>query len=464
MPRNYLTDDTIAAIATAIQPAYRAVVRLSGPEAHRVAQAVVTVSHWPSKFPTAVRGQLRHAPVPVSADVWLWQEPASYTGESMAELHIPGAPPLARWTLEQSLLAGARMAEPGEFTLRAFLHGKVDLTEAEAVLAVTRATDDATLRTALSQLDGGLLNPLTRVRSLLVDVLVELEAGLDFAEEDIEFITPERLMDALGQAYQLLETIQHQMAERQEAPSEPVVVLTGEPNAGKSSLFNAMSRGDLAIVTPLAGTTRDYLTARVDLGNAATLRLVDTPGVEPRSEDTPDGKAQLLARMLREQAALELFCLPCDRAWPEPAPESLPAETPQVWLVLTKADLLSDDALEQLQQRVRRLRPRQPVVAVSVCDRPGIDALLERLGRWARGPMAQAAASVVPETAARCRRSISAALDELKRARSAVEQGMPEDLIASSVRSALYEIGLVTGEVHVEEILDGIFQRFCIGK
>ncbi len=471
MPLRYATDDTIAAIATGLQPAHRAIVRISGPDAHRIARILVAVPRWPETFPAAVDGHLTGAgTASVPADLWLWQRPASYTGESMAEIHLPGPPALARWVLERCLLAGARAAEPGEFTLRAFLHGKLDLTEAEAVLAVTQAGDVATLRTALKQLDGGLAEPLTRLRALLVDLLVELEAALDFAEEDIQFITPEQLIEGIDRGIALLEEVQRQMHEREQAPVEPVVVLAGEPNAGKSSLFNALCQGELAIVAPLAGTTRDYLSARLSLDSAVTIRLVDTPGIDEQPATTADRQAQQLARTLHSEAAVRLWCLPCDRLAASDntaAPATglpLPPDDPREWLVVTKADLVSPEVLAGLCEQLRACRPGRPVVAVSTVGPPGIDALLAALSSWAGSTAAQAAAGVVPETAARCRRSIATALTELRHARRAAAEGLPDELVASALRAALHEIGLVTGEVHVEEILDAIFRRFCIGK
>ena len=284
----YHSDDTIAAIASASGGAARGVIRISGSRAAEVLESVFQPDHAgalaATMAPRRIAGTLRaaspfRAALTIPADLYFWPGKRSYTREPMAELHTFGSPPLLAAALRAVCGAGARLAEPGEFTLRAFLAGRVDLTEAEAVLGVIDAAGPTDLATALQQLAGGLARPLGVVREQLLDLLAHLEAGLDFVEEDIEFISRSELEGRLAQIVGQVDDIARQMAVRGVAVDLPRVVFYGYPNVGKSSLFNALLGTHGALVSELAGTTRDYVTATLDLGGCR-CELVDTAGVE----------------------------------------------------------------------------------------------------------------------------------------------------------------------------------------
>ena len=213
---------------------------------------------WSGRFlaPGSITLSGVHSPLP--ATLYFFPGPRSYTGQDLAELHTLGSPPLVERLVADLLTAGARPAQPGEFTLRAFLAGKKDLPQAEAVNAVIEAGTDAELATALAQLAGGVTRPLQSLREDLLNLLADLEAALDFADEDIEFVGKPETLARLDAAIEHLTALAHQLDDRSISGRPVRVALVGLPNAGKSSLFNALAGGD-ALVSPIPGTTRDYL-------------------------------------------------------------------------------------------------------------------------------------------------------------------------------------------------------------
>ena len=276
--------DTIAAVASPPGPGLRGLVRISGPKAWSVALAEFEPDRAAPRpdRPEVLTGRILLAELGrrLPSLVALWPGPRTYTGQPLAEIHTPGAPPLVQCVLELCLNHGARLAEAGEFTLRAFLNGKLDLTRAEAVLGVIDARDTNQLDAALRQLAGGLAGPIERLRDRLLDVLAHLEAGLDFVDEDdVDPIGRAALCRELDAGSEELSRLASRFRDRDRPETRPRVVLIGPPNAGKSRLFNAMVGEQRAIVSPIAGTTRDYLSAPVVLDGLEVV-VVDTAGLE----------------------------------------------------------------------------------------------------------------------------------------------------------------------------------------
>jgi tRNA modification GTPase len=458
-------DDTIAAIASAPGGAARGIVRLSGPNVRRCLEGcfqpepLVPIASIAA--PTAVPGLFRLPGVhsPLRCELYLWPRARSYTGQSVGEIHTLGSPPLLQAVLRAVCIAGARLAEPGEFTLRAFLAGRMDLTQAEAVLGVIDAADSSELEVALGQLAGGLARPLHQLRDALLDLLAHLEAGFDFADEDLAFITPPELSRQLDEAALGIAAILERMISREVAAELVRVVLIGRPNTGKSSLFNALA-GSGALVSDQPGTTRDYLTAKLDLGGVK-CQLVDTAGMESWREPGIMEAAQAAASAQRRQAHVEVLCLDSTRPPDDWERQELAEDASNTRVIaLTKSDLLSPFA----PRKLRTFAERKATISTSAVTGAGLDRLRDAI-RHAILATSGPCGDVVAGTAVRCRESLRLAAQSLDRAGQIVRSdGGGEELVAAEVRAALEELGKVAGAVYTEDVLDRIFSRFCIGK
>jgi tRNA modification GTPase len=363
MPANSLEiDDTIGALASAPGPAARGIVRISGPNALRSLASwfePTDVSRWKSaRRASAHAGGLRLEGLPTALDaiVYAWPNARSYTGQPLVEIHAPGSPPLLEAILVRAFEAGARPARPGEFTLRAFLAGRIDLLQAEAVLGVIDAAGDAALAAALRQLAGGVSGRMTRVRGELIDLLADLEAGLDFVEDGIEFVARDAVVHRIRRCQESIDALLGQCQTRSQSIGRRRVVLGGLPNAGKSTLFNALLARDAALVSSIAGTTRDYLSGILEW-SGIPVELIDTPGWEAVSRDTFGETqasmgpqimirlAQELGAEQRQEAELLLWCSPVDtsesaRSEDFRARSRESEECRRVLIVHTKSDLI----------------------------------------------------------------------------------------------------------------------------
>ena len=449
-------DDTIAALASAPGPSVRGIVRISGRQTPALLQDWFQPDANPPsspafherKLPWRTEGTVAVAglwhPCPVALHYWPGRR--SYTGECLAELHADGSPPLLEALLAEVFRRGVRPAEPGEFTLRAFLAGRIDLVQAEAVLGVIDASGETELKTALSQLAGGLSGGLAELRHDLLDLLADLEAGLDFADEPIEFVAHEELTRRLHDAVATLAPLREQLSDRTRRDAGWRVVLTGPPNAGKSTLFNALTGQEAALVSPQRGTTRDWLGAELDLAGLP-VTLIDTAGTEA-AETGIEQAAQ--ARRLEQlaQADLVLDCRPAD----EPDDRHGCPAANWLWIV-TKADLSAHNDAHQDQTRLR----------ISV-HHSGLIARLKQAIGERLATQVGSRRQFVGSTSARVRGSLEAAAECLQRACQIAARERDEDLLALEIREALGELGRITGAVYTDDILDRIFSRFCIGK
>jgi tRNA modification GTPase len=444
----YHIDDTIAAIASSPTGAARGIVRVSGPDVAAIlrtcfpaaGEALLSASRPTVAGDTIAIG----ASARLAADVYFWPGVGSYTRQTTAEIHTVGSPALLPAVLRAVCAAGARPAGPGEFTLRAFLAGRLDLTQAEAVLGVIDAQSDDRLRQAQQQLAGGLSRPLAEVRESLLDLLAHLEAGLDFVEEDIQFVTREQLAARLEEAAAAIGRTSAQLSTRQRSDAPPRVALVGWPNVGKSSLFNALVADRAALVSDVPGTTRDYLSARVDLGGCG-CELIDTAGRQT-AETVVEHAAQQLAAAQAASCDVECLCLDASRPLNDWEQEQLSASAVRPRLVVwTKCDRAHRGAAAA-------------DVATSAVTGQGLSAL--------RGALRRLIAESVPgdATAERCADSLLRAGEALARARDLVAASQGEELVAAELRVALGEVGKVVGAVYTDDILDRVFSRFCIGK
>jgi len=486
-------DDTIVAVASPPGGAARGIVRLGGPNLRGCLEDCFRPDP-PAPLATIVRSTVVHGVLwlagfdsPAPCELYLWPGRRSYTGQPVAEVHTLGSPPLLEAFVRAACRGGARPAEPGEFTLRAFLAGRIDLTQAEAVLGVIDAAGAAELDAALKQLAGGLAAPLRRLRDDLLELLAHLEAGFDFADEDLPFITAEGLLGQLEAASSQVEELAKKLAFRGDSATRARVALVGPPNAGKSSLFNVLTGRRGAIVSDVPGTTRDYLTAEMDL-DGLKCELVDTAGIDAavgpscregltgagssnnpsslrvRRENSPlpaEGtcsQIELAAQgMTQEQfraAHVRLVCVESGLAREGGKGEgrvNAPGAAEQC-VVLTKCDLRAEPA-----------KIRSGALATSAATGEGIPELKAAI-RAAVLRVSAPQGEVVAGTAVRCGESLRMAAASLERARAAASAGLGEELIAAEVRIALNELGKVAGAVYTDDVLDRIFSRFCIGK
>lgn len=450
------SDDTIVAVATAVGRGVRGIVRATGPDCEEILRRCLNdpgrlpPERVASAFAAAVR--LRDCPQPLPGTVYFWPTARSYTRQPSVEFHTLGSPPLLEAVVETFCAHGARLAGPGEFTLRAFLAGRLDLPQAEAVLGVIDAQDDRQLKVALTQLAGGLSRPLHALRDELLRLLAHLEAGLDFVEEDIEFISSAQLSADLQRIQARLESLQAQLRGRTwEGQQHPRVVLWGRPNVGKSSLLNALTDQPLALVSAVAGTTRDYVTATLDLGTL-TCELWDTAGLH-LSDDPLEEAAQQVARRGAEQAQLRLLCLDAQRppdSWERAQLEHLARDSAMV-AVVTRCDLPAG------------WQPPAEAVCTSSRSGSGIEALRQRLRDWFAESLATHSDAVVG-TAVRCGTSLQQVAQAVARAADLAAAHTGEELVAAELRWALDELGQVVGVIYTDDLLDQIFSRFCIGK
>ncbi|QDV50808.1 tRNA modification GTPase [Gimesia fumaroli] len=459
---NLQFDDTIVALASAPGGAAAGMIRISGTE---IVPCLSSCFHSDKAWQKSSRserhpGQLRLAGSTQSLPgaLYYWPTSRSFTGQPLAEFHTISAPPLLEAAIENLAAHGARMARPGEFTLRAFLAGRVDLMQAEAVLGVIDAHDHAELNLALSQLAGGVSTRIGAARVDLLELLSELEAGLDFVEEDIEFIDRETLVSRLQQIRIFCERLYEDSSTRMESTGSLSIVLAGLPNAGKSTLYNELVEdADAALVSEVAGTTRDYLATTLNW-QGQPIQLIDTAGMESGEHEISISAQQFRAQQVA-QADLVIWCTAADLKpeWEDidRLQRSQLSESQHLLHIMTKCDLSPAPSANQLEGDCE--------VRLSVATGQGLEDLktlvLSRLTEYRRGSKL-----LIGSTASRCRESLRSAGLSLQAAEEAASLRLGEELVAIEIRESLQHLGQIVGQVYTDDILDRIFSKFCIGK
>ncbi|GAB4459375.1 MAG: tRNA uridine-5-carboxymethylaminomethyl(34) synthesis GTPase MnmE [Armatimonadaceae bacterium] len=459
--------DTIAAIATAAGPAGVGVLRVSGPGAFTVADRMLRRK---TQNPVAAQEghTLRRATVyepqtgePVDDGLLaVFHAPRSFTGEDVVEFQGHGGTVTLNRVLAAALRAGARAARPGEFSERAFRNGKLDLAQAEAIADLISAGTVAAQRAARRQLSGELSGAVLAVRDAIFEALALIEATIDFPEEVGE-IEPERLDAPLARAAARIESLLATAAYGRRLREGITVVLTGRPNVGKSSLLNALSGTQRAIVTDIPGTTRDIVEEQLQLGGIP-VRALDTAGLR-ETTDPVERIGVERARQAVRDADVAIVILDAtagltddDRHFLHTLPDGPPAV-----IAINKADTA---AVAPLVEAVRLwVDVGIPVLGVSAVTGVGLAALTEAVAQTVSGS-ALPSEAVPLVTTARHENALRAAAESLHRARNTITAGLPPELIAVDSHAALASLGEITGETTREEIIAGIFSRFCIGK
>jgi tRNA modification GTPase len=443
--------DTIAAISTPAGEGAIALVRISGPDAVSIADKIFRGKQTPWRFGSHVQhlGEIVAESGDLIDEVMMsiHRAPASYTGEDLVEISCHGGTLVTAKVLEACLRAGARGARPGEFTERAFLNGKMDLTQAEAVIDLIRARTDLALRSATEQLEGKLGQKIGLIRGAFVDLLAQIEASIDFSEEGIAPDEGDKLIERLAsireQIAALLET-----ADQGRILREGVrVVIYGATNAGKSSLLNRLLGHERVIVSDAHGTTRDTIEETVNL-RGVPIRLLDTAGLRT---STSDIEREGIARTERSLQSADLRLHVVDRNAPRPAHFQNSIADGNEILVLNKSDLPQHGDWKNCD-----------ALQISCATGDGLNALeTQILSRISNG-------NLRPENALainmRHRDCLRRALEACDRARKTMEETISPEYLAVDLNDALRAVGEVIGKVDVEQILESIFGQFCIGK
>ncbi|MDO4569338.1 MAG: 50S ribosome-binding GTPase [Planctomycetia bacterium] len=455
----YPLEETIIALSSARRSGgVRGVVRLSGPDTFSALETMGLPVPCASGASFRYRGELAISSR-VSLPVWVscWREGHGYTGQESAEIHAFGAIPFLDQAISKFCAeSNVRLAQPGEYTLRAFLSGRLDLTQAEGVLGAIDATDPQKLDTALRQLAGGLARPLHQLRNDLFDLMGHIEAGLDFSDEDIEFISSEEMVEIIERATEQMEALLDKMKARSLSSDLLTAVLYGLPNIGKSSLFNALLGRGAAIVHDAPGTTRDYLSSTLQL-SGMECRLIDTAGDSFELEtDFIHRESQNFAREQKSVADVRLYCFDAEsfsKVSQSARLHEIENES-NALIVLTRADKCAPMG--------GKIATNSKIIITSAQSGEGLDTLKERLESLLL-ERTGGESDVVSATQLRCRESLRLGVKALLRARLLCNTEFHE-LIASEVRDALDQLGVVVGAVYTEDLLDSIFSRFCVGK
>ena len=446
-----IAGDTIAAISTPAGEGAIALVRVSGADAVAVADKVFRGKEKPSRFASHVQhfGEIFDRADRLIDQVMLaiHRAPTSYTGEDLVEISCHGGTLVTAKVLEACLHAGARAARPGEFTERAFLNGKMDLTQAEAVIDLIRAKTDLALRSATEQLEGRLGEKIRKIRDDLISLLAHIDASIDFPEEGIAPDEGETLRGRLDSVREQIDALLATADQGRILREGVRVVIYGATNAGKSSLLNRLLGYDRVIVSETHGTTRDTIEETVNL-DGVPIRLLDTAGLRASASEL---EREGIARTEKSLQLADLRLHIADRNAPRPPHFGETAGDSNEIVILNKSDLPEESDWKNFH-----------ALRISCATGEGLPELqkeiLARITKQNLRPESTVAIN------ARHRDCLRRALESCDRARAALSHGLPPEYVAVDLNEALRAIGEVTGTVDVEQILDSVFGQFCIGK
>lgn len=468
----FALSDTIVALSTPPGAGALAVVRLSGPEAVSITQALFSKKNLAGQpGHTLHYGALREPGTAQILDevvVALYRAPRSYTREDVVEISGHGSDFIVRQILAALLRQGARLAEAGEFTKRAFLNGALDLAQAEAVADLIAADSALSHQVALNQLRGGFSDELRGLRAQLVQFAALLELELDFGEEDVEFADRTGLARLLAQVQSVVRGLLRSFELGNVIKNGITTVIAGRPNAGKSTLLNALLREERAIVSAIPGTTRDFIEDEVSI-DGLRFRFVDTAGLRDNPADEVEAIGVRRTRERIGQAALLLYLFDLTELSPAEVQADvaeLTASLPNlpVLVVGNKADLVAKEFLVVETQQLTISNKPPATIRIAAGRREGLDELQTALLAQVRGAGLATTGTTTIVTNVRHARALEEALGYL----AAVEQGLAEghgtELLAADLRHALAALGSITGEISSDDLLTSIFTQFCIGK
>lgn len=456
-------EDTIAAISTPIGEGGIGIIRLSGQRALPIAAELFAGSRK-RPFLTVLNFSLQHGYIvhPETHKtldevlVSVMRAPHSYTREDVVEINCHGGLLALQHVLEAVLSRGARLATPGEFTKRAFLNGRIDLSQAESVIDVIRAKTDAGLQLAVQQLRGKLSTQVNHLRDHIAQLLASVEASIDFADDDIEIISHAQIDEQLQNTLAVIDQLLAGAQEGKILRDGLSVAIVGKPNVGKSSLLNVFLQEERAIVTPIPGTTRDTIEDVLNL-NGIPIRLIDTAGLRDTSDEVERLGVERSRRTI-QQADMVLCLFDGSAPWsPEDENFLNVVAHKEKFFILNKIDLPAQLTAEDIQAQ---LHEPMPIFRVSLTEQIGIDALKQAIvNKVMSVPLESVAVTNV-----RHKQALTLAKTSLLHARQSTRAAMSPEFIALDLRDALNHLGEITGETTTDDILDRIFSTFCIGK
>lgn len=455
--------DTIAAISTPPGEGAISIVRMSGEEAVSIAQKVFSGKDLTqAKSHTINYGHIVDPKTHEEIDevmVSLMLAPKTFTREDVVEINCHGGIVATNRILQLLLVNGARLAEPGEFTKRAFLHGRIDLTQAESVMDLIRAKTDRSMKIALNQLDGNLSHLIDSLRKDILDVLAQVEVNIDYPEyDDVEEMTTKLLKEKAIEIKQRIEQLLKTASQGKIMREGLATALVGRPNVGKSSLLNHLLHEDKAIVTDVAGTTRDVIEEYVNV-SGVPLKLIDTAGIR-ETDDKVEKIGVERSKKAIEQSDLVLLVLN--------AAESLTKEDLELIrltndkkriIILNKTDL--EEKLDR--KELAKISENAPVYATSILKNEGVEALEEAIFKLFFNGI-ENSQSTVMVTNARHIALLKKAQNSLDSVLEGISSGMPVDLVQIDMTEAWNLLGEITGESYEDELLDQLFSQFCLGK
>ena len=387
-----------------------------------------------------------------------FKEPKSYTTENMCEINTHGGNVVIRKILELCLKNGADMAEPGEFTKRAFLNGRIDLLQAESVIDVINSKTEKEAKTSIKQLEGVLSKKIHGIKQEIMDVMVNVEVAIDYPEYDVDDVTNEQLLKMLNTVGTNLSVLEKSFDQGKLLKDGIKTAIIGKPNAGKSSLLNAILQEDRAIVTEYEGTTRDTIEEFVTV-EGIPLKLIDTAGIR----DAKDEVEKIGIAKSREMAENADLIIAIFDATKELTPEDLVIlkliEGKKAIILLNKMDLSAK--IDENDQNLKNIFV--PILKISALEQNGLEKLYKKIAEMFNFNEIQLDSDVVI-TNLRQKNLISKAIEHVIEAKNAVESGMPLDISSIFIRQILEELGNITGEIVTDDIINEIFSKFCLGK
>ncbi|MFZ5645072.1 MAG: tRNA uridine-5-carboxymethylaminomethyl(34) synthesis GTPase MnmE [Bacillota bacterium] len=452
-------NDTIAAITTPPGEGSVGIVRISGEKAFSVAEKLFRTArkkNWLEESFKMHYGHVFDSAGNVIDEVLLtvMRAPRTYTREDIVEINCHGGSVPLRETLKAVLDAGVRMAEPGEFTKRAFLNGRIDLSQAESVIDIIRSKTEASLKVAVSQLGGGLSRKIADLQYKILGVLAQLEATIDFPEDDIEEKNKKEMENSAAEIVRELDTLIEAAARGRIYREGIMTVITGRPNVGKSSLLNALLGRERAIVTNIPGTTRDIIEETINI-RGIPLILADTAGLR-ETKDVVEKIGVEKTKQFLTEANLILFVVDASEGMTDDDRGILEiVDREKTLLIINKVDIAGDE----LDSKLYGI----PHVEISALKGEGIEKLEEKIEQMVTGGKAVIPDSVIISNV-RHESILVRARSHMEEFRSLLGESVPPDLLSIDVRAAWEALGEITGSTVTEDLLDRIFSDFCIGK